>query len=47
MDIYVDWEALLESRRRHNTSGQDGRDFEQLKKSRGIKEDPQQLELFE
>ncbi|WP_162730868.1 hypothetical protein [Achromobacter xylosoxidans] len=46
MDLYVEWKALLESRRRHNTSGQDGRDFEQLKKPRGIKEVPQQLELF-
>lgn len=46
MDLYAEWEALLERRRRHNNSGQDGSDFEQWKKSRGLKEVPQQLELF-
>ncbi|WP_159106398.1 hypothetical protein [Achromobacter marplatensis] len=47
MGIYAEWEALLERRRRHNSSGQDGSDFEQWKQSRGIQTAPQQLELFE
>ncbi len=47
MDWASEWEALIERRRRHNSSGQDGSDFEQWKQSRGIKTVPQQLELFQ
>lgn len=46
MDLYAECKALLERRRCHNTSGQDGRDFEQWKNSRGLKEVPQKLEVF-
>lgn len=46
MSLYAEWDALLERRRRHNTSGQDGSDFQQWKNSRGIEAGPRQLELF-
>lgn len=47
MGWMTEWKALLDRRRRHNASGQDGSDFEQWKQSRGIQTAPQQLELFE
>lgn len=46
MSTSAEWEALLERRRRHNSSGQDGCDFEQWKTSRGAKEVPHQPEPF-
>ena len=41
-----EWEALLARRRKHNSSGQDGRDFALWAQAHGVTQEPVQLELF-
>lgn len=44
--LYAEWDAIIALRRRFNTSGQDGCDFDLWLQSRGVSVDSKQLELF-
>ncbi len=44
--LHNEWNALLASRRKFNTSGQDGSDFAEWCKFRNAIPEPTQMELF-
>ena len=44
--LLKEWDALLERRRKFNTSGQDGSDFAEWCKFRNAIPEPTQMELF-
>lgn len=46
LPIPPEWIAILERRRRFNTSGQDGSDFELWSKYHSTTLEPEQMELF-